>query len=90
MHRKNKSLGQKETMFRESLQLLRRRYGYVPVHWVYGYTCFLRDRTDQFYEPLKRSAGAYLRALALGSRLNSRHLVRYWGEWLSMLTPKHV
>lgn len=81
MHRKNKSLGQKRQMFEESMELLRRHYGYVPVRWVYGYLSFLRDGEDQFFTPLRPSAWQYLRSLAVDSRYNSQHLLRYWGEW---------
>ena len=85
MHSRNKSLGQKQRMFEECIQLLRRYYGYVPVHWVYGYVSFLRDRTDQFFTPLRPSAAAYLRSLAVGARLNLRHPLRYGREWLAGL-----
>ena len=37
MHSRNKSLGEKQRMFEECIQLLRRHYGYVPVPWIYGY-----------------------------------------------------
>ncbi len=86
MHRRNKSLGQKRRMFEESMDLLRRHYGYVPVKWIYGYLSFLRDGTDQFYTPLTPSAAVWLRSLWAGSRYNSRHLWRYWREWLATLT----
>ena len=90
MHRRNKSLGQKRRMFEESIQLLRRHYGYVPVPWVYGYVSFLRDRGDQFFTPLRPSPAAYLRSLAVGSRYNARHLLRYWKEWLRPLRPSRM
>jgi glycosyltransferase involved in cell wall biosynthesis len=82
MHRRNKSLGQKRKMFEEAMGLLRRHYGYVPVQWVYGYLSFLRDGGDQFFTPLRPSAGTYLRSLAVGSRYNREHWPRYWGEWI--------
>ena len=87
MHRRNKSLGQKGLMFEECIQLLQRHYGYVPLNWVYGYLAFLKDRTDQFYSPVRKSVSTYLHSLAVGSRYNSRHLFRYWGEWLSHVRP---
>lgn len=87
MHRRNKSLGQKDLMFRECIQLLQRHYGYVPLNWVYGYLAFLKDHSDQFYSPVRKSVSTYLRSLAVGSRYNSRHLFRYWGEWLSHVRP---
>lgn len=83
MHGRNKSLGQKQRMFEECIQLLRRHYGYVPVSWIYGYVSFLRDRTDQFFTPSRPSPAAYLRSLVVGSRYNARHLLRYWKEWLT-------
>jgi glycosyltransferase involved in cell wall biosynthesis len=82
MHRRNKSLGQKQSMFDECIGLLSRHYGYVPMHWVYSYVSFLRDRTDQFFTPMRSSPAAYLRTLVVGSRYNVRHLPRFWKEWL--------
>jgi glycosyltransferase involved in cell wall biosynthesis len=88
MHPRNKSLGQKQRMFEESIQLLRRHYGYVPVPWIYGYVSFLRDRTDQFFTPPRVSPAAYLRSLVVGSRYNHRHLLRYWKEWLAPIPAR--
>jgi glycosyltransferase involved in cell wall biosynthesis len=81
MHRRNKSLGQKRQMFEESMGLLERHYGYVPVQWVYGHLAFQQDGADQFFAPLRYSAGTWLRSLAEGSRRNRSHLSRYWAEW---------
>ena len=81
MHPRNKSLGGKQRMFEECIALLRRHYGYVPPQWVYGYVSFLRDRTDQFFTPLRISPAMYLRSLVVGSRYNTRHLLRYWWDW---------
>ena len=83
MHVENKSLGEKQTMFNESIGLLQRHYGYVPVDWVYCSVAFQKDRTDQFFLPVRQSAGSYLRCLAIGSRYNRHRLFRYWREWLS-------
>ena len=88
MHSRNKSLGQKQRMFDECIGLLRHHYGYVPLHWVYSYVSFLRDRTDQFFTPMQSSPAAYLRSLVLGSRYNARCLPRYWKEWLAGLREK--
>jgi len=88
MHGRNKSLGQKQRMFEECIQLLRRHYGYVPVPWVYGYIAFLKDHTDQFFTPLRLSPAAYLRSLVVGSRYNARHLLRYWKEWLAPIPAR--
>jgi len=88
MHSRNKSLGQKQRMFEECIQLLCRHYGYVPVAWIYGYVSFLRDGADQFFTPLRLSPAAYLRSLVVGSRYNARHLLRYWKEWLTPIPAR--
>ena len=88
MHSRNKSLGEKQRMFEECIQLLRRHYGYVPVSWIYGYVSFLRDHTDQFFTPPRLSPVSYLRSLVVGSRYNMRHLLRYWKEWLTPIPAR--
>ena len=88
MHPRNISLRGKERMFEECIQLLRRHYGYVPPQWIYGYVSFLRDRTDQFFTPLRISPAVYLRSLVVGSRYNARHLLRYWKDWLAPLPAR--
>ncbi len=85
MHAENKTLGQRKTVFVESMALLSRHYGYVPLQWVYGYLAFLRDQRDQFFEPLRQSVATYLLALPMGLRFNYRHPFRYWAEWRSPL-----
>ena len=88
MHSRNKSLGEKQSMFDECIALLSRHYGYVPMHWVYSYISFLRDRTDQFFTPMHPSPRVYLQTLLVGSRYNVRHLRRFWSEWLSGLRAR--
>ena len=83
MHPGNKTLGQRRTVFRESIALLSQYYGYVPVRWIYGYLSFLRDHRDQFFEPLRQSIFTYLLALPVGMRYNYAKPLRYGAEWLS-------
>lgn len=90
MHPLNKTLAQRDTVFKESMGLLQRNYGYVPLNWIYGYLCYSRDGTDQFYQALPHSASAYWKALVVGSRYNRRHLLRFWKEWLSRIRPRTV
>lgn len=90
MHRENKTLSQRRTVFTESIALLVQHYGYVPVSWVYGYLSFLRDRRDQFFEPLQHSILTYLAALPVGLKYNHRHPVRYAAEWMSALKPSSL
>jgi hypothetical protein len=90
MHRDNKTLRQRQTVFAESIKLLARHYGYVPVKWVYGYLSFLRDKRDQFFEPLRHSIPIYLLALPTGLRYNYAHPLRYLGEWISAMRPSNL
>lgn len=84
MHRSNKTLARRRLMFEENLQVLRRHYGYVPVNWVYGYLSYLRDREDQFFEPLRRSAVAWLASLPAGAYYNRAHFWKYLTEWVGV------
>jgi glycosyltransferase involved in cell wall biosynthesis len=90
MHRENKTLTQRRTVFVESIALLAEHYGYVPVKWVYGYHSYLRDRRDQFLEPLRDSVFNYLLALPVGLRYNYAHPLRYFAEWLSSVKLRNL
>jgi glycosyltransferase involved in cell wall biosynthesis len=83
MHTSNKSLGNRQQMFRESIQVLRKHYGYIPASWVYGYLSFLRDGRDQYFKPLRHSVTVYAGSLFAGVCYNWRHPWRYWREWAS-------
>lgn len=85
MHEANKSLGNKGQMFQESMAVLRKHYGYIPVSWVYGYLSFLRDGRDQFFKPLRHSAVVYAGSLPTGIWYNWRHGWRYLRDWMSPL-----
>ena len=67
MHRANKSLGQRAGVFRETFQILRRHYGYVPFQWIYAYLCYRADGRDQFFEPFQPSILRYLESLPKAS-----------------------
>src|SRR5690242_15019350 len=43
MHAGAKSFYEREQVFRESIDLLKRHYGYVPFQWVYGYAAYRMD-----------------------------------------------
>lgn len=88
MHRENKTLAQRRAVFEESIGLLSRYYGYVPVPWVYGQLCYRRDGRDQFFEPLRHSVLTYLRALGVGLRYNRAHHGKYFRQWLATLNLK--
>jgi glycosyltransferase involved in cell wall biosynthesis len=90
MHSGNKSLGQRRQVFEESIRLLRRHFGFVPVSWIYGYLSYLRDGRDQYFQPLRHSPLTYLASLPVGSCYNYKHVWRYWREWASNMTLRNL
>jgi glycosyltransferase involved in cell wall biosynthesis len=90
MHPGNKSLGQRRQVFEESIGVLRRHFGFVPVSWIYGYLSYLRDGRDQYFQPLRHSPLTYLASLPVGSWYNYRRVWRYWREWASNLTARNL
>jgi len=85
MHSSNLTLGQRGKVLEESIALLRRRAGYVPVPWVYGWMTYQEQPTDQFFDVPARSPWRYVRALRLGLAWNKGQNARYAGEWISGL-----
>ncbi len=83
MHAGAKTIRERSDVFRASMGLLKRHYGYVPFSWVFGCTVFQLDGRDQFFEPLRPSLWGYLLSLPAGLRWNKAHPLRFLGEWLS-------
>ena len=81
MHAGNKTLGQRRQILEAGMDVLRRNYGYVPPSWVYAWVSHNLDERDQFFTPMKHSAGAYLLALPAGCWMNWRQPLRYLWEW---------
>lgn len=86
MHLANKTLGQREGVFRETFRVLRRNCGYVPFQWVYAYLCYRADGRDQFFEPFRPSVPRYLESLPVGLWTNPAAMGRYIGEWAGVIT----
>lgn len=86
MHRANKTLGQREGVFRETFEVLKRDCGYVPFHWIYGYLCYRGDARDQFFEPFRPSVRRYLESLPVGLRHNPGAMGRYCAEWARIMS----
>lgn len=86
MHTGSISLGSRRAVFRETIELLRKHYGYVPFRWVHGYCSFLIDGRDQFYEPLQPSLSKYVASLPAGLYYNRRHPLRYLDEWRRVMS----
>lgn len=85
MHQENKTLGQRDRVFRETFKVLKRDCGYVPFQWIYGYLCFRADARDQFFEPFRPSIPRYLESLPVGLWMNAGAMVRYAAEWASVM-----
>jgi glycosyltransferase involved in cell wall biosynthesis len=85
MYANNKTLSDRQRMFRECFEVLRNQYGYIPFQWIYGYCCYLLDHRDQFFEPLRPSVFKYVMSLPLGCWHNRRRMGRYSTEWFSKM-----
>jgi len=83
MHSTNKTLGFRREAYEETMELLRRRYGYVPYEWVYGYSSFLLDRKDQYFEASHATRPKVLLSLALGLARNPLRPLRFVRDWIS-------
>jgi glycosyltransferase involved in cell wall biosynthesis len=83
MHYGSKTLANRRAVFRSSIRILKRYYGYIPFPVVYGYCCSLLDARDGFFEPVPPSLAKYLLACGYGSIQNWRHLLRFWADRLS-------
>jgi len=86
MHPGSKTLGQRSRVFRQTFEILRRHYGYVPFDWIYGALCYRADRRDQFFEPLEPSILRYLESLPAGLSVNRKRMGRYLAEWFSIMS----
>lgn len=82
MDRHALTLSDRGGVFRSSMALLRRHYGYIPFSWVFGYAAFRLDGRDQFFEPLRPSLAKYLVSLPLGLWYNRAHPLRFVHEWV--------
>src|ERR1700722_7398457 len=86
MHPANKTLSQRDSVFRETFQVLKRDCGYVPFHWIYSYLCFRADARDQFFEPFRPSIARYFQSLPVGLWMNRSAMPRYVSEWASVIS----
>jgi hypothetical protein len=61
MHSDNKTLGERGGLYRESIAVAKRHFGYVPMSWLEPYARYRVDHVDQFYELARAGAGAWHR-----------------------------
>ncbi len=90
MHSENLSLSQRDLVFQESIRLLKRHSGYVPLNWIYGSMQYARDRRDQFFQPLQPSLSTFLACLPVGLYHNRKYPLRYWREFCSKIKTENI
>jgi glycosyltransferase involved in cell wall biosynthesis len=90
MHPNNLSFRLRDVVFVESIALLKRRFGYVPLNWIYGEMQYSRDRRDQFFEPLQLSLLTFLACLPVGLCYNYRHPIKYLAEYGSKVKLENL
>jgi glycosyltransferase involved in cell wall biosynthesis len=88
MHPANRTLGQRRRVFMECMQVLERHFGYIPFQWIFAYCCYLVDRRDQFYDPMRPSLLKYALSLPVGLFHNPRSMARYSREWVSKMSSR--
>jgi glycosyltransferase involved in cell wall biosynthesis len=83
IHSGAKTIYERDDVFRASMRLLHRHYGYVPFPWIFGYTAYRMDGRDQFFQPLEPTFLKYLASLPMGLRMNPSRRLRFLAEWMS-------
>jgi glycosyltransferase involved in cell wall biosynthesis len=89
MHSENLSLSRRDLVFQESIRLLKRHSGYVPMNWIYGSIQYARDRKDQFFQPLDTSLTTFLACLPVGLYHNQKYPLRYCREFCSKIKTEN-
>jgi glycosyltransferase involved in cell wall biosynthesis len=86
LHKANKTLGQPRPAVEETIALLERHFGYVPLQWICRY-CSLLLREKEIYPPRKGlpSIASLSLCLPVGMLMNRRHILRYLTEWSRLL-----
>lgn len=77
LHATSKTMGETAAFLRETVEVLRRHYGYVPYNWLYGYAHQLGSGQPLALEKPRLAIGSAWRSLALGARYNWRHPLRF-------------
>ena len=80
MHRDNKTLGQRSASFRESIDVVRKHFGYVRMEMIYGLCASLISHKDFFFEAPEPSRIANLLSVPMGLYFNRAHPVRFLEE----------
>jgi glycosyltransferase involved in cell wall biosynthesis len=80
MHPESKTMGQTSIAMRETLELLKRHYGYVPYNWLYGYGHHRLTGQAIAIDPPRAAVRSACYSMAMGARYNWRHPLRYFRD----------
>jgi len=83
LHQASKTVNDMDKMFTNTIQILRRYYGYVPYNWLYGYGYHRLTGRSIAVERPRPSAISACFSIALGARYNWRHPLRYCRDIVS-------
>ena len=83
LHGDAKTVGQTGAALRETIDVLKRHYGYAPYNWVYGYVHHRLSGQALAASPPRMSLASAAPALVLGLAYNWRHPIRYCRDVLA-------
>jgi hypothetical protein len=82
LHASSKTVGQMAPALHATIDLLRRHYGYVPFHWVYGYWHHRLSGQELVLERPRPSLKSACVSIACGACYNWQSPLRYCSEIL--------
>jgi GT2 family glycosyltransferase len=86
LHKNNKTLGQRRDSFRESLVVLQRHFGYVPLEMLYGFCQAALTGKDLFFDKPEPSRFASLLSVLVGYYYNRSRPIRFTSDvWRAMM-----
>lgn len=83
IHTENKTMRQMGSALRETIEVLRSHYGYVPCNWLYGYVYNRLTGKPLVFQPAGFSPLSACYSIALGARYNWRSPLRYCRDILT-------
>lgn len=81
MHPENKTLGSRAEHYRETIRVVKRHFGYVPMVWLTHAAAQRVDRVDQFYEQSHHGRRSRALAFVMAMRLAPLQPVRTYRDW---------
>ena len=84
LHRTNKTLGERGRALKETMLLLKDRYGYVPLSWIVAYCSHLLGEKFELVPQISPSQASCGLSLPVGLFMNRQHPVQYLKDWQSL------